>query len=229
MISVKKTFQLTTSRRGRLVTVRCTTRLYGLSTHDLTKRSTIIPDMLPDMSTLFQLTTSRRGRPQCGGLADGMDDFQLTTSRRGRPLQDYDACISRSFQLTTSRRGRRHHIFSHTSRERLSTHDLTKRSTSSDTGAREALMLSTHDLTKRSTCRLIWVLFHQTDLSTHDLTKRSTHTRSEIADCLKPFNSRPHEEVDDTTSLISKYNSSFQLTTSRRGRRSCSGRHGEPR
>ena len=78
-------FQLTTSRRGRHSIVRAVIWLFicfnsrpheevdgkgitlyydtEVSTHDLTKRSTFIPSLIPDRNLLFQLTTSRRGRP----------------------------------------------------------------------------------------------------------------------------------------------------------------------
>ena len=78
------TFQLTTSRRGRL-----------------RKAKTFLE------SKLFQLTTSRRGRLLiCSSTRfDGM--FQLTTSRRGRLRKAKTFLESKLFQLTTSRRGRR--------------------------------------------------------------------------------------------------------------------------
>ena len=122
----------------------------------------------------------------------------------------------------------------------ISTHDLTKRSTRPRNWQWVCQYISTHDLTKRSTtrycddsCRNItfqlttsrrgrryWIdiIIYDLIISTHDLTKRSTildwyhHIRSYY------FNSRPHEEVDDT-GLISSYTILlFQLTTSRRGR-----------
>ena len=56
----------------------------GISTHDLTKRSTPIRHPVPKR-VVFQLTTSRRGRQQFL-LKDMISNpvFQLTTSRRGR-------------------------------------------------------------------------------------------------------------------------------------------------
>ena len=56
--------------------------------------------------------------------------------------------------------------------------------------------VSTHDLTKRSTTdpRELDVRF---EVSTHDLTKRSTAHHTHNCPNLYRFNSRPHEEVDD--------------------------------
>ncbi len=54
-------FQLTTSRRGRL-----------------------IPSESPYLLPIFQLTTSRRGRRAIASQYLGSGTFQLTTSRRGR-------------------------------------------------------------------------------------------------------------------------------------------------
>ena len=79
-------------------------------------------------------------------------------------------------------------------------------------------------------------------VSTHDLTKRSTSVAADRFDCRSSFNSRPHEEVDQSGEIPSSINTkrfnsrpheevdgmvknpgvkveTFQLTTSRRGRR----------
>ena len=82
-----KRFQLTTSRRGRLVISLSPSfsRYFNsrpheevdaampgghparkISTHDLTKRSTIAEPVMADEYQAFQLTTSRRGRRDCG-------------------------------------------------------------------------------------------------------------------------------------------------------------------
>ena len=121
-------FQLTTSRRGRLTTwihswhLDCfnsrpheevdvsfagyRSAASGVSTHDLTKRSTL--SMRQSVMRLtFQLTTSRRGRLSISVIDLVALMFQLTTSRRGRRVPT-TAYINQSnmFQLTTSRRGR---------------------------------------------------------------------------------------------------------------------------
>ncbi len=168
--------------------------IFHISTHDLTKRSTIpifkeddepwhfnsrpheevdytVRTRLPS-GIRFQLTTSRRGR-HCIYRKNMIHHvFQLTTSRRGRlsAVTLLPAVIS--FQLTTSRRGRLHvrkcpacgfHFNSRPHEEvdinqdvlrftaNISTHDLTKRSTSIRQTKIIIIWISTHDLTKRST------------------------------------------------------------------------------
>ena len=105
--------------------------LFGikLSTHDLTKRSTL--------TVIF---------------------LQLTQSPfNSRPHEEVDAtpkAISQPcsiFQLTTSRRGRLDGGMSVWTWSDLSTHDLTKRSTCHISSSATDPYLSTHDLTKRST------------------------------------------------------------------------------
>ena len=103
-----KMFQLTTSRRGRpflsplyvysacfnsrpheeVDGSKCTCYTsYGVSTHDLTKRSTRSFCTSACGSPVFQLTTSRRGRRCSATIAIlHISMFQLTTSRRGRLL-----------------------------------------------------------------------------------------------------------------------------------------------
>ena len=128
--TIHPVFQLTTSRGGR----RGCRRFF---------RSRIT----------FQLTTSRGGRRIPITLYPAISVFQLTTSRRGRPLQlhllhidliyfnsrpheEVDvSCISAGhyqslFQLTTSRRGRQSSPCDAWICFLISTHDLTKRSTS---------------------------------------------------------------------------------------------------
>ncbi len=61
--------------------------------------------------------------------------------------------------------------------------------------------------------------------STHDLTKRSTMLCFQYIPDIKCFNSRPHEEVDQTTGF-SSLTDALQLTTSRRGRQEKNGRDG---
>ena len=76
-------FQLTTSRRGRPCEDYKLEIYEEISTHDLTKRSTEILNVMM-CQYLFQLTTSRRGRPCPGRSRFLAVEFQLTTSRRGR-------------------------------------------------------------------------------------------------------------------------------------------------
>ena len=99
-----------------------------ISTHDLTKRSTRCL-LYTSSIERFQLTTSRRGRLVKDQAFLGIWRFQLTTSRRGRRSGGVCGRICVSFQLTTSRRGRHPEIRNRYLRLRISTHDLTKRST----------------------------------------------------------------------------------------------------
>ena len=101
------TFQLTTSRRGRL---RCQFAFpvsVDISTHDLTKRSTMIPVLYPLPPLTFQLTTSRRGRQTHTRL---IVIFRYFNSR---PHEEVDGHLISLF----------HNLVL------ISTHDLTKRST----------------------------------------------------------------------------------------------------
>ena len=98
----------------------------------------------------------------------------------------------------------------------LSIHDLTRRSTPVYNPVSEAVQLSIHDLTRRSTLSCLWHLLTR-NLSIHDLTRRSTvcHLHADFRGYFqfttsrggrpysipplrhdRPFNSRPHEEVD---------------------------------
>ena len=101
-------FQLTTSRRSRRVMHFSWSLPKLISTHDLTKRSTLMSTIWYK-KCLFQLTTSRRGRRQISHLIIFLLTFQLTTSRRGRP------------KFAGMQNGK----------NSISTHDLTKRSTDS--------------------------------------------------------------------------------------------------
>ena len=165
------TFQLTTSRRGRRCN-RCGRRVpTGISTHDLTKRSTTQKQQ-QQICRAFQLTTSRRGRRWISSPRLQQEHFNSRPHEEVDPVVAATCEIAVSFQLTTSRRGR--------------------------PGARSYIfwcrVISTHDLTKRSTSTLLLRLQNRT-ISTHDLTKRST-----------------------PTVLEEQITAAFQLTTSRRGR-----------
>ena len=209
-------FQLTTSRRGR------------------PRKTILTPSLL-----IFQLTTSRRGRHQKDIGWSAWVDFQLTTSRRGRRSCVVSANPVISFQLTTSRRGRRRWMEAVKITGKLSTHDLTKRSTrvcylaiqhlvfqltTSRRGRRSLygnyrrfriFQLTTSRRGRREPVRRLIPI---PDLSTHDLTKRSTLRERDTVGCICSFNSRPHEEVDAMKGLIDTGYTDFQLTTSRRGR-----------
>ena len=166
-------FQLTTSRRGRLDVRVDHQRFNDLSTHDLTQRSTIFYPF----SGLFPV-------------------FQLTTSRRGRHSMSGIIILTKAFQLTTSRRGRLGHKYSAESCRKLSTHDLTQRSTFCSFSIPYSGHLSTHDLTQRSTSVFLGIFDDSEDFQ---LTT-----------------SRRGRQAVEGSSLGDE---SFQLTTSRRGRR----------
>ena len=145
------TFQLTTSRRGRRsspLTSSCT-QYFNSRPHEEVDRWSSSVSMV---ERLFQLTTSRRGRHVFLPKVDGRGiisthdltkrstkviakntfaiKFQLTTSRRGRLQKVCDALDAFIFQLTTSRRGRQNNCRRTSHLCIISTHDLTKRSTS---------------------------------------------------------------------------------------------------
>ena len=170
-------FQLTTSRRGRLRSWRTLLQsVYfnsrpheevdstkqiklikiSISTHDLTRRSTLKHFLKLSYFGVFQLTTSRGGRQKCGG-------------HQGKRLE-------------------------------ISTHDLTRRSTPLFCIKLIIMQISTHDLTRRSTIISIHTNVY-TFISTHDLTRRSTCRGGRKAG-KRHFNSRPHEEVDQSFTLM---------------------------
>ena len=59
------------------------TRFCTISTHDLTRRSTV-RRLQESTQSIFQLTTSQGGRPRFHGDFTGKVVFQLTTSQGGR-------------------------------------------------------------------------------------------------------------------------------------------------
>ncbi len=188
-------FQLTTSRRGRRWQSAGFFMTYAISTHDLTKRSTVgfrvwathrkyfnsrpheeVDDALRHVVAHIVISThdltKRSTFLRCPFWTPFL--FQLTTSRRGRPFLPHLAALNCL----------------------ISTHDLTKRSTFDFLQCCvTVIIISTHDLTKRSTVQVALCLNHGC-ISTHDLTKRSTGS---------------------TAAVLAE--SVFQLTTSRRGRR----------
>ena len=101
-------FQLTTSRRGRHIVTVGHFKTYDVSTHDLTKRSTLLIQALL-LAFSFQLTTSRRGR-----LVTLSHDAVLDMCFNSRPHEEVDGKATNTnlgkatFQLTTSRRGRQY-------------------------------------------------------------------------------------------------------------------------
>ena len=210
------TFQLTTSRRGRLFSLFVKWPSAIVSTHDLTKRSTFCTSSRLKLS-MFQLTTSRRGRLLISHSRVYLLLSQLTTSRRGRHRFFKNVLLFFSFNSRPHEEVDYHGFFICLNNRNVSTHDLTKRSTYHQKITFVVLFVSTHDLTKRST-RFSCASLNKGLVSTHDLTKRSTAGHAVVA--LKVmfqlttsrrgrqgipfllflkcngFNSRPHEEVD---------------------------------
>ena len=167
-------FQLTTSQGGRL---RClySLRLHtDISTHDLTRRSTMWAKAYQVRLLTFQLTTSQGGRRIAGYMLDASKLYF-----NSRPHKEVDLVIlaiplwSWIFQLTTSQGGRLNSHFRYPLFFIISTHDLTRRSTLANidhdmldenfnsrphkevdllSGQTLAILcISTHDLTRRST------------------------------------------------------------------------------
>ena len=192
--TITATFQLTTSRRGRRsclfyqslgsyvsthdLTKRSTVALrsaktpYFVSTHDLTKRSTFCKCQQRKNTVCFN------SRPHeevdlfnpIKPLACEVSTHDLTKRSTGTSEFTFSG---KKFQLTTSRRGR--HLCQKKSYHRA--------------------CVSTHDLTKRSTL-ISSLLLRYISVSTHDLTKRSTRYNGSLSLLRVCFNSRPHEEVD---------------------------------
>ena len=144
-----------------------------ISTHDLTKRSTIMQPATNCQSiyfnsrpheevdfvaifailftSLFQLTTSRRGRRYLATCNGNIIAFQLTTSRRGRLPQMMLRCESLRYFNSRPHEEVDDYLAAGSQTKRISTHDLTKRSTRFLQCGFNCVYISTHDLTKRST------------------------------------------------------------------------------
>ncbi len=127
--------------------------------------------------------------------------------------------VTRFFQLTTSRRGRPTFWCEGTLEEILSTHDLTQRSTGELKRELSNVKLSTHDLTQRSTLRLERKKGFQKTFNSRPHAEVDGGI-SPLSENQNSFNSRPHAEVDALLFAFIISVIPFQLTTSRRGRRS---------
>ena len=116
--------------------------------------------------------------------------FQLTTSRRGRPGAVWEKLFGGYFQLTTSRRGRQPWTSSY---ELFNDFQLT-------TSRRGRL--------KQVLCEHGRVSFQLTT------SRRGRHSASTRQDRFRPFNSRPHAEVDPEapSSAWHSYLSTHDLT-----------------
>ncbi len=123
-----RAFQLTTSRRGRQALPFLCAGGKGISTHDLTKRSTPTKYPVPQRLCISTHDLTKRSTHDICFIASPKS-FQLTTSRRGRRVLPFHSCPLLQ----------------------ISTHDLTKRSTHFALSSVCEIAISTHDLTKRST------------------------------------------------------------------------------
>ncbi len=187
-------FQLTTSRRGRprktpviadiahfnsrpheeVDVAEIESGQYSvISTHDLTKRSTL---RLFVLIHNFQYFNSRPHEEvdEKGRREDGWQ-----RNFNSRPHEEVDRRAEKEDSLCD-----------------ISTHDLTKRSTVIKNRTDVKQCISTHDLTKRSTDPgLRHIVIRGFQLTT---SRRGRHTQLLPKRFLTYFNSRPHEEVDDT-------------------------------
>ena len=113
---------------------RSITALLDISTHDLTKRSTLRVKFIAGPFQLFQLTTSRRGRP-CSHVP-----FSTNKYFNSRPHEEVDLAFRNSQKITFV----------------ISTHDLTKRSTTASTSS--SLVGNAFQLTTSRRGRLSFIM-----------------------------------------------------------------------
>ena len=127
----------------------CQLQLY-ISTHDLTRRSTSIFQMLSFM-LIFQLTTSQGGRPL------RYSRLNIQSYFNSRPHKEVDTLKVVYYILTKYFNSRPH-----------------KEVDNGDDGYGKISDISTHDLTRRSTKWAGIPFLYGACISTHDLTRRST-------------------------------------------------------
>ena len=168
--------------------------LKGISTHDLTRRSTLIRITFLSFS-VFQLTTSRGGRPVYTNQLFKQSNISTHDLTRrstyidlvlmlfgiyfnSRPHEEVDLIQRLVWTLVIHFNSRPHE-------------EVDRRYGN----PYRYLDISTHDLTRRSTA-YEKVRSIVSNISTHDLTRRSTAVFNTIIVDYFHFNSRPHEEVD---------------------------------
>ena len=209
-------FQLTTSQGGRRSPPRMQSALHDISTHDLTRRSTCTCYTSYGKPSEFQLTTSQGGRlkevphlqPSLYFNSRPHKEVDITQAFRSlqrkhfnsRPHKEVDTKHERRVLQVWYFNSRPHKEVDSISPNRtektvrISTHDLTRRSTSCCIPSITVLIISTHDLTRRSTtvfadppnCTLFQLTTSQGGrLLPYRLNPNALH-----------FNSRPHKEVD---------------------------------
>ena len=164
-------FQLTTSRRGR--PTACYRSWYSsyISTHDLTKRSTLA--VLPHAQMRWISTHDLTKRSTVYARAI----FAVYINFNSRPHEEVDQECG--CEITD---------------KDISTHDLTKRSTGKTVCSWRSVDISTHDPTKRPTKATKYTDCKKTfQLTT---SRRGRQHMMQLLWKLLNFNSRPHEEVD---------------------------------
>ena len=124
-----KLFQLTTSRGGRRKQNTHCRQYTNISTHDLTRRSTVSSSPTIKLADISTHDLTRRSTFNAQRFWEVMA-FQLTTSRGGRRRLSRCTWFRGLFQLTTSRGGRPGTEVVAGETTAISTHDLTRRSTS---------------------------------------------------------------------------------------------------
>ena len=101
-------FQLTTSQGGRQSQRVYRETVEQLSTHDLTRRSTVVPYRNVPVPASFNSRPHKEVDRERALALPGLRFFQLTTSQGGRPYPvQLQAFSHHIFQLTTSQGGRR--------------------------------------------------------------------------------------------------------------------------
>ena len=195
----------------------------------------------------FQLTTSRGGRREFIVNHSTIIIFQLTTSRGGRPFLWFFTHENINYFNSRPHEEVDFLILMFCSYIiRISTHDLTRRSTS----IRDIIICIFVYFNSRpheevdGLWPVCWNVFQIFQLTTSRGGRHDSLIFSNSADVFQlttsrggrrsrfhlpmafplHFNSRPHEEVDDDTIVIPIQRPIFQLTTSRGGRRNDLGR-----
>ena len=169
-----------------------------ISTHDLTKRSTADATVGVGRELISTHDLTKRSTPLSGFRSRSCGYFN------SRPHEEVDCWLlgtcppRQEFQLTTSRRGRPHAVKDGT-----------------------AYLIHFNSRPHEEVDDMFCAGGVCNHISTHDLTKRSTAPQTGRRSIRTYFNSRPHEEVDDLVLWLNAQPTIFQLTTSRRGRRSC--------
>ena len=210
-------FQLTTSRRGRLVNGEQETLALSISTHYLTQRQTKITHYYPEKQLYFNSLPHAEVDAATDGRSSICTLFQLTTSRRGRRRSEKEVELREHFNSLPHAEVDQI-IEDSANYQFISTHYLTQRQTH---GIRKvcdlcryfnslphaevdnpiALLnpfctnISTHYLTQRQTGS---GQFLDSDrfISTHYLTQRQTLSQEGWNNYVSYFNSLPHAEVD---------------------------------